>query len=43
MEVIRQDIANYICKRDNGVPSNPDDIFLATGGSTAIRVKILLE
>lgn len=37
VEVIRQDIANYIAARD-GVDSNPDNIFLSTGASDAIKV-----
>jgi alanine transaminase len=39
VEVIRQDIANYISARD-GVKSDPDNIFLSTGASEAIKVSI---
>ncbi|KAK3610284.1 hypothetical protein CHS0354_029746 [Potamilus streckersoni] len=43
VRVIREDIANYIRQRD-GHPSNPDDIFLSTGASDAIKsiMKLLL-
>ncbi|XP_059579643.1 alanine aminotransferase 1 isoform X2 [Alligator mississippiensis] len=34
--VIRQDVARYIERRDGGIPSNPDHIFLSTGASDAI-------
>ncbi|VDL38468.1 unnamed protein product [Hymenolepis diminuta] len=40
VEVVREDIADYIEQRD-GIPSNPDDIFLASGASEA--VKFILE
>lgn len=36
VRVIREDVASYIAKRD-GYPSNPDDIFLSTGASDAIK------
>uniref|UniRef100_A0A3Q3VWC9 Alanine aminotransferase 1 n=1 Tax=Mola mola TaxID=94237 RepID=A0A3Q3VWC9_MOLML len=36
IECIRQDVARYIEKRDGGVPSNPDNIYLSTGASDAI-------
>lgn len=36
IDVIRKDVANYISERD-GIPSNPDDIFLSTGASDAIK------
>lgn len=36
IEVIRQNVAKYIEKRDGGIPSCPDNIFLATGASEAI-------
>ncbi|KAK6459543.1 alanine transaminase [Scheffersomyces xylosifermentans] len=33
---IRQSIANFIEKRDGGYPSNPNNIFLTSGASTAV-------
>uniref|UniRef100_G3NDB1 alanine transaminase n=1 Tax=Gasterosteus aculeatus aculeatus TaxID=481459 RepID=G3NDB1_GASAC len=36
IDCIRQDVARYIEKRDGGIPSNPDNIYLATGASDAI-------
>lgn len=38
IECIRQDVARYIEKRDGGIPSNPDNIYLSTGASDAIVV-----
>lgn len=38
IEVIRQDVARYIERRD-GIPSNPDNIFLSSGASDAITVR----
>jgi len=38
VEVIRQDAAAYISKRDGGIPCNPDDVFLSTGASDGIKV-----
>ncbi|XP_032896296.1 alanine aminotransferase 2-like [Amblyraja radiata] len=38
IEVIRQNVAKYIEKRDGGIPSCPDNIFLAAGASEAIVV-----
>ncbi|XP_062845654.1 alanine aminotransferase 2 [Trichomycterus rosablanca] len=42
---IRQDIAGYIQQRDQGVPSNPDNIFLTTGASDGIMniLKLLVS
>ncbi|XP_078690390.1 alanine aminotransferase 2-like isoform X3 [Branchiostoma floridae x Branchiostoma belcheri] len=44
VEVIRKDIAAYIERRD-GFPSDPDNIFLSTGASDAIKnmVKLLVR
>ncbi|XP_026462661.1 alanine aminotransferase 2-like, partial [Ctenocephalides felis] len=36
LAVIRQHIADYIERRDGGVPSSPDDIMLTSGATTAI-------
>ena len=38
LEVVKIDIADFISKRDGGVPANPDDIFLTTGASSGIKV-----
>lgn len=38
VECIRKDIAAYIEQRDEGVPSNWEDIFLTTGASDGIMV-----
>lgn len=40
IECIRQDVARYIERRDGGIPSNPDNIYLSTGASDAIVVGI---
>ncbi|KAM9826992.1 alanine aminotransferase 2-like [Neosynchiropus ocellatus] len=42
IECIRQDVARYIEKRDGGIPSNPDNIYLATGASDAITTILKL-
>ena len=42
IECIRQDVARYIEKRDGGIPSNPDSIYLSTGASDAIVVGVTL-
>uniref|UniRef100_A0A1A8FNR2 alanine transaminase n=1 Tax=Nothobranchius korthausae TaxID=1143690 RepID=A0A1A8FNR2_9TELE len=36
IECIRQDVARYIERRDGGIPSSPDNIYLSTGASDAI-------
>ncbi|XP_063062903.1 alanine aminotransferase 2-like [Engraulis encrasicolus] len=41
IEVIRQDVARYIERRD-GIPSNPDNIFLSSGASDAITTMLKL-
>lgn len=38
VEVVKQDIAEFIKRRDGGVPCNPDDIFLTTGASAGIKI-----
>lgn len=38
LEVVKIDIADFISKRDGGVPANPDDIFLTTGASSGIKI-----
>ncbi|XP_048866658.1 alanine aminotransferase 2-like isoform X1 [Brienomyrus brachyistius] len=42
IESVRQDVARYIEKRDNGIPSNPDNIYLSTGASDAIVTTLKL-
>ncbi|XP_033626127.1 alanine aminotransferase 1-like [Asterias rubens] len=37
LDVIRHDAADYIQRRDGGIPSNPDNIMLSAGASEAIR------
>lgn len=41
IECIRQDVSRYIEKRDGGIPSNPDNIYLSTGASDAIVVRLV--
>uniref|UniRef100_A0A3Q3J1J9 alanine transaminase n=1 Tax=Monopterus albus TaxID=43700 RepID=A0A3Q3J1J9_MONAL len=42
IECIRQDVAHYIERRDGGIPSNPDNIYLSTGASDAIVTMLKL-
>ncbi|XP_007464592.1 PREDICTED: alanine aminotransferase 1 [Lipotes vexillifer] len=35
-QLIREDVARYIERRDGGIPADPDNIFLSTGASDAI-------
>ncbi|KAI7810098.1 Gpt2l protein, partial [Triplophysa rosa] len=42
IECVRQDIANYIKRRDGGVPSDPDNIYLSTGASDGIATVLKL-
>nr|XP_014354123.1 PREDICTED: alanine aminotransferase 2-like [Latimeria chalumnae] len=42
IECIRQDVAKSIEQRDGGIPCNPDNIYLSTGASDAIVVRIAL-
>lgn len=42
IECVRQDVARYIERRDGGIPSNPDNIYLSTGASDAIVVQVTL-
>lgn len=37
LPIVRQDIADYISRRDEGVPCNPSDIYLTTGASGGIK------
>jgi alanine transaminase len=38
IEIIRQDIADFITRRDEGIISKPEDIYLTTGASGGIKV-----
>uniref|UniRef100_A0A8C5QE71 Alanine aminotransferase 1 n=1 Tax=Leptobrachium leishanense TaxID=445787 RepID=A0A8C5QE71_9ANUR len=42
IEIIRQDVAKYIEKRDGGIPSSADDIYLSTGASDSIVTMLKL-
>uniref|UniRef100_A0A673XTE8 alanine transaminase n=1 Tax=Salmo trutta TaxID=8032 RepID=A0A673XTE8_SALTR len=42
IEIVRQDVAKYIEKRDGGIPSNSDNIYLSTGASDAIVTMLKL-
>lgn len=36
IQLIREDVAQYITRRDGGIPADPNNIFLSTGASSAI-------
>lgn len=36
IQMIREDVARYIERRDGGIPADPNNIFLSTGASDAI-------
>ncbi|XP_021105819.1 alanine aminotransferase 1 isoform X3 [Heterocephalus glaber] len=36
IQLIREDVAQYIERRDGGIPADPNNIFLSTGASSAI-------
>ncbi|XP_019485735.1 PREDICTED: alanine aminotransferase 1 isoform X2 [Hipposideros armiger] len=36
IQLIREDVARYIQRRDGGIPADPNNIFLSTGASDAI-------
>ncbi|XP_077127626.1 alanine aminotransferase 2 isoform X5 [Ranitomeya variabilis] len=42
IEVVRQDVSRYIERRDGGIPSNPDNIYLSTGASDSIVTMLKL-
>ncbi|XP_053105581.1 alanine aminotransferase 1 isoform X2 [Hemicordylus capensis] len=42
IELIRQDVANFITHRDGGIPTSLDNIFLSTGASDAIMTILKL-
>jgi len=39
IDCIRHDVAKYIQRRDGGIPSDPDNIYLTTGASDGIVVR----
>uniref|UniRef100_A0A8C1MCA4 alanine transaminase n=2 Tax=Cyprinus carpio TaxID=7962 RepID=A0A8C1MCA4_CYPCA len=39
IDCVRHDVANYIQRRDGGIPSDPDNIYLTTGASDGIVVR----
>lgn len=42
IDSVRQDVANYIERRDGGVPCDPDNIYLTTGASDGIVTMLKL-
>ncbi|XP_046882845.1 alanine aminotransferase 2-like isoform X2 [Hypomesus transpacificus] len=42
IDCVRQDVAGYIERRDGGVPSDPDNIYLTTGASDGIVTMLKL-
>ncbi|XP_028833929.1 alanine aminotransferase 2-like isoform X1 [Denticeps clupeoides] len=42
IECVRQDVARYVERRDGGVPSDPDNIYLTTGASDGIVTMLKL-
>ncbi|EPY80090.1 alanine aminotransferase 1-like protein [Camelus ferus] len=38
IQLIREDVAQYIERRDGGIPADPNNIFLSTGATDAIMV-----
>lgn len=42
LHFIREDVARYIERRDGGIPSDPNNIFLSTGASEAIMTVLRL-
>ncbi|XP_067108924.1 alanine aminotransferase 2-like isoform X1 [Osmerus mordax] len=42
LDCVRQDVASYIERRDGGVPSDPDNIYLTTGASDGIVTMLKL-
>lgn len=39
MSVVREHLAEYIMKRDEGIPCDPDNIFITDGASPIIKVR----
>lgn len=42
IDCVRQDVAAYIERRDDGVPSDPDNVYLTTGASDGIVTMLKL-
>ncbi|XP_076837655.1 alanine aminotransferase 2-like isoform X2 [Brachyhypopomus gauderio] len=42
IECVRQDVSRYIERRDGGIPSDPDDIYMTTGASDGIVTMLKL-
>uniref|UniRef100_A0A8C8RER0 Alanine aminotransferase 1 n=1 Tax=Pelusios castaneus TaxID=367368 RepID=A0A8C8RER0_9SAUR len=42
IEIIRQDVAHYIQRRDGGIPANPANIYLTTGASDGVMSTLKL-
>ncbi|KAL7857522.1 hypothetical protein SRHO_G00164210 [Serrasalmus rhombeus] len=42
IELVRRDVAQYIERRDGGIPCNPDNIYLTAGASDAIMTMLKL-
>lgn len=40
VKCIREDVAAYITRRDGGVPADPDNVYLTTGASDGITVRV---
>ncbi|KAJ8276884.1 hypothetical protein GJAV_G00068980 [Gymnothorax javanicus] len=40
IECVRRDVARYIERRDGGIPSDPDNIFLTSGASDGISIML---
>lgn len=40
IDAVRQDVARYIERRDGSVPCDPDDVYLTTGASDGIVVRM---
>jgi alanine transaminase len=38
LDIVKRDIAEFISRRDGGIPANSDDIFLTTGASGGIKI-----
>ncbi|XP_012980645.1 alanine aminotransferase 1 isoform X2 [Mesocricetus auratus] len=42
IQLIREDVAQYIERRDGGIPADPNNVFLSTGASDAIVTMLKL-
>ncbi|XP_072458852.1 alanine aminotransferase 1-like isoform X3 [Notamacropus eugenii] len=43
IQMIREDVARYIEHRDGGITSDPENIFLSTGATSAIMINYYLD